>query len=229
MPVTIYLQVREKIIPIVKKKSEKHASIKTPLPYQALLVILTSNQPTSIGSACARLLASQGVSLALTYSSNLSAITTLASELRSLSSPTPLTITTHQCDISSTPSIIQLCKDVASEHGRAVDILVSNAGHGKRIQDVWDIPVEEFEYTLDVNLKAGFLLVKGVVEGMREQRWGRIVFVGSIAAYGAGINGCRGFFPSFSFFHLLFLSPLLHSYTAHHLSATSHRPPQPSH
>ena len=26
---------------------------------------------------------------------------------------------------------------------------------------------------------------------MKAQRWGRIVFVSSIAAYGAGINGCR--------------------------------------
>jgi 3-oxoacyl-[acyl-carrier protein] reductase len=54
-----------------------------------------------------------------------------------------------------------------------------------------DIPLEEFEYTLNVNLKASFILVKGVVEGMKAQKWGRIIFVSSIAAYGGGINGCR--------------------------------------
>lgn len=54
-----------------------------------------------------------------------------------------------------------------------------------------DIPLEEFEYTLNVNLRASFLLVKGCVEGMKAQKWGRIIFVSSIAAYGAGINGCR--------------------------------------
>jgi 3-oxoacyl-[acyl-carrier protein] reductase len=54
-----------------------------------------------------------------------------------------------------------------------------------------DIPLEEFQYTLNVNLTASFLLVKGVVEGMKEQKWGRIIFMSSIAASGGGINGCR--------------------------------------
>jgi 3-oxoacyl-[acyl-carrier protein] reductase len=54
-----------------------------------------------------------------------------------------------------------------------------------------DIPLSEFDYTLTVNLRASFILVKGVVEGMKAQKWGRIVFISSIAAYGGGINGCR--------------------------------------
>lgn len=57
--------------------------------------------------------------------------------------------------------------------------------------DIRDIPVEEFEYTINVNLRASFVLVKGVVEGMKAQSWGRIIFMSSIAAYGGGINGCR--------------------------------------
>ncbi|PBP19459.1 3-ketoacyl-acyl carrier protein reductase [Diplocarpon rosae] len=75
--------------------------------------------------------------------------------------------------------------------GRVVDILVSNAGYGKRIVDVWDIPLSEFEYTLNVNLRASFVLVQGVVAGMKAQRWGRIIFMSSIAAHGGGINGCH--------------------------------------
>ncbi len=42
-----------------------------------------------------------------------------------------------------------------------------------------DIPLEEFEYTLNVNLRASFVLVKGVIEGMKAQRWGRIIFMSS--------------------------------------------------
>jgi NAD(P)-dependent dehydrogenase (short-subunit alcohol dehydrogenase family) len=42
-----------------------------------------------------------------------------------------------------------------------------------------DIPLEEFEYTLNVNLRASFVLVKGVIEGMKAQKWGRIIFMSS--------------------------------------------------
>lgn len=64
-------------------------------------------------------------------------------------------------------------------------------GYGKRVPQVWDITLEEFDYTIQVNLRASFILVKGVVERMKSQKWGRIVFMSSIAGYGGGINGCR--------------------------------------
>lgn len=102
--------------------------------------------------------------------------------------------------MGSPEQIARLFGEIAREHGaRAVDILVSNAGHGKRIVDVSDISLEEFDYTLNVNLRASFLLVKGVVEPMKAQRWGRIIFISSIAAYGAGVNGCRMIPPRLSF------------------------------
>lgn len=77
------------------------------------------------------------------------------------------------------------------EHGQRPDILISNAGYGKRIPDVSDISLEEFDYTMNINLRAAFILVKGVVEHMKAQKWGRIIFMSSIAAQGGGINGCR--------------------------------------
>jgi 3-oxoacyl-[acyl-carrier protein] reductase len=86
--------------------------------------------------------------------------------------------------------------EIDKAHGQRPDILVSNAGYGKRVPQVWDITLEEFDYTITVNLRASFILVKGVVEHMKEQRWGRIVFMSSIAGYGGGINGARMFFSS---------------------------------
>jgi 3-oxoacyl-[acyl-carrier protein] reductase len=52
-----------------------------------------------------------------------------------------------------------------------------------------EVSLEDFEQTLNLNLRASFILTKGLVGPMRAQRWGRIVFVSSIAAYGGGING----------------------------------------
>jgi len=51
------------------------------------------------------------------------------------------------------------------------------------------VSLEEFEQTIQLNLRASFILCKGLVPAMRSQRWGRIIFVSSIAAYGGGING----------------------------------------
>ncbi|KAH8587662.1 putative short-chain dehydrogenases/reductase [Bisporella sp. PMI_857] len=142
-----------------------------------------------IGSSCARKLASCGVNLALTYSASKDKIDALVTSLKETRKD--LQISTHKVDMASAEDIATLFIEIQNHHNAPVDILVSNAGHGKRIVDVSDIPLEEFEYTINVNLRASFLLVKGVVEGMKAQRFGRIIFVSSIAAYGGGINGCH--------------------------------------
>ncbi|PYI17888.1 NAD(P)-binding protein [Aspergillus violaceofuscus CBS 115571] len=146
-----------------------------------------------IGSACARRLAQNGVHLALTFSTNRAAIDQLVADLHSssTSTTTPLRISTHQFDVSHPEQLEHLFTEIGEHHGQRPDILISNAGYGRRIPDVWDIPLDEFERMLTVNLRASFVLVKGVVEHMKAQRWGRIVFMSSIAARGGGINGCH--------------------------------------
>jgi len=148
-----------------------------------------------IGAACARQLAQRGVHLALTYSSNSAAISALADELKSQHASSDgnpsLRISVHQVDVASAEQIQEMFAQIDKQHGQRPDILVSNAGYGKRIPQVWDISLEEFDYTINVNLRASFILVKGVVEHMKAQRWGRIIFMSSIAGYGGGINGCR--------------------------------------
>lgn len=123
----------------------------------------------------------------------MTAITALVEELKP--KYTGLRFSIHQVDVASAEQIQAMFEQIDHEHGQRPDILVSNAGHGKRIPQVWDIPLEEFDYTINVNLRASFILVKGVVEHMKAQRWGRIVFMSSIAGYGGGINGCREYDP----------------------------------
>jgi 3-oxoacyl-[acyl-carrier protein] reductase len=119
-------------------------------------------------------------------------MTALVKELKS-SQPVAdaLRISVHQVDVASAEQMQTMFEQIDKEHGQRPDILVSNAGYGKRIPQVWDISLEEFDYTINVNLRASFIIVKGVVDHMREQRWGRIVLMSSIAGYGGGINGCR--------------------------------------
>ena len=93
--------------------------------------------------------------------------------------------------MASAADIQRLFEEVEKVHGHGPDILVSNAGHGKRIVSILDISVEEFDYTMTVNLRASFILSKLAVPHMQSQKWGRIIYMGSLAAYGGGINGCH--------------------------------------
>ena len=93
--------------------------------------------------------------------------------------------------MSSAEAMTVLFTEVSQVHGHGPDILVSNAGHGVRIPSILDISISEFDYTLSINLRASFILAKLAVPHMQQQKWGRIIFMGSIAAYGGGINGCH--------------------------------------
>ncbi|KAJ5082692.1 hypothetical protein N7532_011735 [Penicillium argentinense] len=144
-----------------------------------------------IGSACAHQLAQKGVHLALTYANNLEPLNALVIDLRTKYAENKLRISIHQVDVGNADQIEAMFQQIDTQHGHRPDILVSNAGYGKRFPNVWDITLEEFDYTLNINLRASFILVKGVVEHMKSQQWGRIIFMSSIAAYGGGINGCH--------------------------------------
>lgn len=81
--------------------------------------------------------------------------------------------------------------DVAARGHAAVSVLVANAGIGRRIRDVADIGEDDWDAMLEVNARSQFVVTRACVEGMRRQRWGRVVLVGSIASRGGGINGCH--------------------------------------
>ncbi|KAF3481184.1 3-ketoacyl-acyl carrier protein reductase [Arthroderma uncinatum] len=153
---------------------------------------LITGASSGIGAACAHKLAARGVHLALTYSKNADGIDAIVKSIRESLSSSTLHISIHQVDVGQSQQIDRLFLEVRAEHNERVpDILVSNAGYGVKIPQIWDISLEEFDYTLNVNLRASFILVKGVVEHMKAQRWGRIVLMSSISASGGGINGCH--------------------------------------
>jgi 3-oxoacyl-[acyl-carrier protein] reductase len=122
---------------------------------------------------------------------------TIVADIQSKYAENKLRISIHKVDVGSADQIEAMFQQIDKEHGQRPDILVSNAGYGKRFPNIWEIELEEFDYTLNINLRASFILAKGVVEHMKSQRWGRIIFMSSIAAQGGGINGCREFTPLF--------------------------------
>jgi 3-oxoacyl-[acyl-carrier protein] reductase len=69
----------------------------------------------------------------------------------------------------------------ATEADGGVDVLINNAGLTRdnlalRMKD------EDWQTVLDINLSAGFRLIRAALRGMMRRRWGRIVNVTSIVA-----------------------------------------------
>jgi 3-oxoacyl-[acyl-carrier protein] reductase len=103
-------------------------------------------------------------------------------------------------DVSRKESVDALIEATLTRFGR-VDILVQNAGIYPFTM-LADIPVEEWDAVLGVNLRGCFLAIQACARPMRAQRYGRIVLTSSItgprvtspghghySASKAGING----------------------------------------
>ena len=59
------------------------------------------------------------------------------------------------------------------------------------MSNILDLEIEEWDYTMNVNLRSSFIITKLAVPHMQEQRWGRVIYMTSIAAGGTSINGCH--------------------------------------
>src|SRR5947207_349341 len=70
-----------------------------------------------------------------------------------------------------------------------VDILVNNAGVTQRMP-IWELSTDDFDRLLSINLRGGFVCLRTVVAGMMARRWGRVIWISSVAGkQGGGIIG----------------------------------------
>ena len=66
-------------------------------------------------------------------------------------------------------------------HAPRIDALVNSAGITGPNVKLWDYPVDEWRQVMEVNINGVFLCCRAVVAHMREQGWGRIVNIASVA------------------------------------------------
>lgn len=159
--------------------------------------IIVTGSSRGIGAGIAKLLASEGAQVAVTYSaSEAQARDVLASLPGQGHMITPL-------QVGDEASVAQAFDNVLAKFGD-LDGLVNNAGITKD-QLLLRMKVEDFQSVLDINLKGTFLCTKLAVKTMMKARKGSIVNITSVigqsgnagqANYAASKAGVEGFTKS---------------------------------
>ncbi|MBK20348.1 MAG: short-chain dehydrogenase [Rhodospirillaceae bacterium] len=85
-----------------------------------------------------------------------------------------------QTDVASLDSVNAMAEQVLSTLGR-IDVLINNAAVFSRITmaPFWELPIDEWQSAMDVNINGSFFCARAVVPAMQESKWGRIVNVTS--------------------------------------------------
>jgi NAD(P)-dependent dehydrogenase (short-subunit alcohol dehydrogenase family) len=88
-----------------------------------------------------------------------------------------LAVTTDVADDASIKEMIEIVED---EYGR-IDVLINNAGIFSTLEmrPFDQIPLDEWERVLRVNLTGPFLCARAVLPAMRRAKWGRIINMAS--------------------------------------------------
>jgi 3-oxoacyl-[acyl-carrier protein] reductase len=147
-------------------------------------VALVTGASGGIGEAISRRLAGAGASVALAYARDAARADELAHELSAAGGHA----ITAGADLADRGATIELVADVERELG-PVDVLVANAGTGRRRERIEDVSDSDWDHHVAVNLTAPFVLARRIAPGMRERGFGRILFVSSVAAFTGGIVG----------------------------------------
>ena len=85
-----------------------------------------------------------------------------------------------QADLTQEHEVKGMMAKIEEKFGR-LDMLINNAGISKSAIS-WKMSTEDFDATLNVNLKAPFLTSKYAIPLMRKHNWGRIVNISSVVA-----------------------------------------------
>ncbi|QHN02437.1 SDR family NAD(P)-dependent oxidoreductase [Granulicella sp. WH15] len=146
-------------------------------------VALVTGGSRGIGRACAIALAEAGCVVAVNYLASEAAAQEVVAAIHAGGGEGFAV----QCDVSSEPQVAEMVAAIESRCG-AIDIAVNNAGISIR-RPLAEITSSDWERSISQNLTSAFLVSQAVLPGMRERRWGRLIFVSSIAAQSGGVIG----------------------------------------
>jgi 3-oxoacyl-[acyl-carrier protein] reductase len=147
-------------------------------------VALVTGASRGIGRAIALALADDGHDVVVGYATAEAAAEEVADAVRS----TGRNACVAGGDLARPETAARLVAQSEAALG-PVDILIANAGINSNPTGIGGVSQEQWDAIHAVNLRAPFLLAQATVPSMCERRFGRVVFISSIAAYTGGIVG----------------------------------------
>jgi 3-oxoacyl-[acyl-carrier protein] reductase len=153
-------------------------------PELAGKVALVTGASSGIGAATARLLAAQGVRVAVGFHQNKKG----AIEVLEKISASGGTAVAAMGDFRKTREIRSVVAQVVNEFG-PIDILINNAGSLVKRLPIREITEEMWDDVIALNLKSAVFASQAVAASMIERRTGAIVNVVSIAGHNGGGPG----------------------------------------
>ncbi len=145
-------------------------------------VVVITGASSGLGEATARALSAQGASVALGARRN-NRIESLASELTA-GGGKAIAVTT---DVTDRAQVKQLVDAAVAAYGR-VDVMINNAGL-MPFSPLERLKVEEWDRTIDVNIKGVLYGIAAALPHMKAQRSGHIINVSSVAGHKVGPAG----------------------------------------
>jgi len=141
---------------------------------------LVTGAAQGIGCGIAKMLCANGMRVALT-DLDLSKAKSAAKEIKASGGEARA----FEVDVSNEEQVKRVVDDIETLWG-SVDILVNNAGIVSR-KAIDNLSAEEWDKTLQVNLRGAFLMSQAVLPGMKNRKRGAIVNMSSLAALNGGL------------------------------------------
>lgn len=146
-------------------------------------IVTGAAAPRGLGRAIALAFVEQGAKVAVS-DVDLAGVERLVAEIEKKGGEA----VAYKVDVTKVDDINAMRDDVLERWGH-IDILVNNAGITQRTT-VMDMTEKDWDRVIEVNLKSVFLMTKAVLPTMIDQKYGRIINMGSVSGKrGGGVFG----------------------------------------
>lgn len=147
-------------------------------PHAEKRVSVVTGGLRGIGKACVLALAEAGTAVAvLDQDAPASAV---PADIEAAMAQRKVPFFYRQADVTSYDHVSKSIAELIEAHG-SVDVLVNNVGVGAPPVPVEEVPLEQWDHLIALNLTSAFLCVRAVVPSMKAKRRGSIINISSQA------------------------------------------------